>query len=178
MLKSLLNKLYLSNADAKSIVQEVVDTHAPRILEQLGLAENNDGILDRIEVDAFIPIKGVRWQGRFRQTTTVRGLFGFDGQEYKHGTGVIEINAISIMYFFTKKDRLVHMPIARLFLFRKNYRKWATYILAHEMRHYWQYFTGEAYKHDHIGAHNFMPYQWRWEEQDAHQFGKDYVKSL
>jgi hypothetical protein len=171
--------MFITNKKAVAMTQEVVAKHAPLILEKLGLLENNDGILDRIEVIANPLTKESAFNARFRHSVTIRGLFGTGGQSYTKGSGIVEINAIALFYFMNKKDEFKDVKIVRLLASNKRFKQQILHSLAHELRHYWQYVTGETWKNGaHLGAVNLMPYEWRWEEKDANEFAASYIKSL
>lgn len=168
----------ITNSKAIAIAEEVITTHAPLILEALGLAENNDGILDRIKVIASPLTHEEPQSAIFYHVVLSRGLMGCHGSKYQEGSGRIEINAIAPFYF-TYKGGYKDMKFVRVLMSRKKLRDHYIFLLAHEMRHYWQFLTGEIWVQGaRMGSINFVPYEWRWEEQDANEFARDYCKSL
>lgn len=171
----MVSKVWTTDAAALNMASEIVAEHAPRILEELGLSNSNDGILDRIEVNSDIRTAEDPAAARFIYKATAIGPMGLLGCKYNEGSGRIEIRALSAFYHINKKkNKRKHTWFARPFLFRPLLRRQYKFVLAHEMRHYWQYITGEAFKHM-VGSVNFIPYEWRWEEQDADKFGLEYA---
>lgn len=178
MLKSILNKLYMTDAVAIDTVNKIIAEQAPLIIKDLGL-EINDGILDRICALTFIPSEDQAHSAIFRHIATTYGFMSSKGEEYKIGSGRVEINAVSPMYFRNKKGKVLHMAIIRLPFFVSLYRKYIIGLLAHELRHYWQFYTGEVFRQTtRFNGMSFMPYEWRWEEKDANDYARKYLDSL
>lgn len=158
--------------------EEVVSKHALPMLRALGMEENNDGILNRIMVSSKIGDEIPN--GQFRHTYQTKGFMGMGRTRYILGSGEIELFPCMAMQIKTNK-RLVGIPAAGLVvrLFRKAIERHMIFVLAHELRHYWQYYTNTAYTREgSTGAVNFMPYSMRWEEIDANEFAEEYLNSI
>lgn len=161
------------------LAEKVIAEHSSLILEQLGLATDNDGILERItasreEVTTETPA------GLFSSQQRSRGFMGRLGVSYIKGSGEITLYPITAMHS-VKGDTVKRMPFASAIClaFSKMLEKQLIFVLAHELRHYWQYYTGTVYeKGDYTGSARFMPYSMRWEEKDADQWALEYLKSL
>lgn len=177
MFKSILNFFYMNNDGAIKLVNNIVKKHAPIILDRLGMTENNDGILERIHVvDTLKDNAGAT----FNYSYTVHGLFGSRGMTYDIGSGEITIHAIAAFTKPGKNGEQVEAKWTRCIagVLRPFLVCYYIHCLAHELRHYWQYSTGQAFKHDRIGTVKFTPYSMRWEERDANEFAHKYIKSL
>lgn len=170
-------KFIITNTIAMEIAQEVVREHAPRILEKLGLAQDNDGILDRISVVDELPTEDLPHSATFNMEVLQKGFMGFGGMKYERGTGTIKLRALAAFHPLNKKGKSMHLWPARLWFFKDKIRRHYIFLLAHELKHYHQYWTGEIWEHR-IGSVNFMPYEWRWEEKDANQFAYSYLSNL
>lgn len=159
------------------LANEVVDTYASDMLHQLGLSNNNDGILNRISVTDKIGDEIP--QGIFNYVQESKGFMGMKGCSYVKESGNIEINVMQCLHAKIN-GKLRRIPLVNVIatLTRNNLKKMFVFILAHELRHYWQFYTGEIYETDHgkIGGISFMPYEWRWEEKDANEWARNYVK--
>lgn len=175
--------MYITNEKATAIAQEIITTHAPRILKKLGLDTNNDGILDRIYVVAEALTEASPQAAIFNYVYTVMsspyGINLSGTERYKTGSGTVTINAASAFYIHTKRNVFKEVKLARLFVTKKRLSKIFIYSLAHELRHYWQFITGEVWeKSARRGGINLMPYQFRWEEADANEFAREYLKEV
>lgn len=174
--------MFINNKTAIAIASKIVAQHAPIILERLGLAQDNDGILDRIYVIADPLTKEHNASAVFYHVDIHTGLFGSGGSRYERYSGKIVVNAASMFYFYSKKKGYKEVKFVRLMVGifgRRRFEEYMLFLLAHEMRHYWQWYTGEIWKNSsRAGSINFMPYEWRWEEQDANEFAYNYVREM
>lgn len=155
------------------LAQEVVSEYAAVIAEDLGIT--HDGILDRIVVSDKLVLEG---------EDVVRGVceagcytYGFNQVVYKKGTARIELYPYTFITYFTKKNEPKRMSGLFYFFFKKKLKKELLLVLAHEMRHAWQYTTGEIFKHKFMGKHSYLPYKYCWEEKDANEYADKFIKS-
>ena len=160
-----------------TITEEVVKEHAPLILKELGLDKDNDGILERISVTSKVG-EDVP-QGYCKVRIIRRNLLG--EPVYIQGTAAIDLNPLAFLVRINNKGRMKMMPkFIRSFLINgmeRYLRRLMTFVLAHELRHYQQYYTGLYFeKEAHFGGASLMPYSMRWCEKDANEFAKQYVK--
>jgi hypothetical protein len=158
--------------------EEVVAKHASNILKELGLDKDNDGILDRIVVSSKIgdSIPNAHFIYDCRQN----GFMGMRGSSYVPYSGKIELFPGMQMNMNIGK-RLIGVPARGLLthLFNKRIERTLIFLLAHELRHYWQYYTGTINtKMGGIRTAQLMPYEHRWEEIDANEFASQYMESI
>lgn len=170
----LVSRFWMSDRDLLELGNEVVAEHAARILDELGMTTNNDGILDRITMHTDTPNHDEP-RALFRHNTIQYGFFGSRGLQYEIGSGEIRVNCIAPIFYLDRKSTFREIKPARLWFFKKSIKRVILFMLAHEMRHYWQYYTGEGYKHDYVGSFCITPYEWRWVEKDANEFARKYV---
>ena len=166
-------KTFVKKQFAK-LTEEVIKAHAADILEQLGLSTNNDGILDRIVVSTET---GENLPLAIMESVTVTQGFFRNNPSYQKGSAQIIIYPCMRYCFVSKKKGFVEMPIIGLamLLFKKKLKREMAIDLAHELRHYWQYYTGEKYRN--YKYDRMLPYEHRWEEKDANQFSYQYVSN-
>ena len=96
---------------------------------------------------------------------------------------IIEISPFAMMSYINKKGELKSRSRFARFLLSgplsEYYRRLATFILAHELRHYWQFYTGEYFKNEmHLGGRPMLPYNMQWGEKDANKFAAKYMKEV
>jgi hypothetical protein len=167
--------MFMTNKKAIEETKEIVKVYAPQILKQLGL-EENDGILDRISVSEEVSVTTP--YGVCQTTIRQKGFMGVHGQEYVEGTARITLYPLMFFHYPNKKGELKKLPFPVRFM-KNKLRKAIIFTLAHELRHYWQYTTGEYFEHElQLGGISLMPYQHRWCERDANEFGSKFVKAL
>jgi hypothetical protein len=166
--------MYMTNKKVLEEARNIVKVHAPLILKELGL-EENDGILDRIFVTA--EVSATTPHGVCHATTQeTRRLFEVIKQEYVKGSAKIEINPLTFFHYMNKKGEIKEVPFFFRF-FKSKIRRMILFTLAHELRHYWQHYTGEYYKNELMFfGRSIMPYEMRWCEEDANKFGVKYIK--
>lgn len=173
----LFNSLKM-NAETRlmAIAEEVIAEHSAPILEALGMTEDNDGILDKITASTEVTPETPG--GVFVHQQMVKGFMGMHGVSYVKGSGSIVLYPLTGIYS-QKKDGMKKVWFASAFslLFSWLVKKHLTFILAHELRHYWQYYTGTVYKQgDYVGSTRFTPYSMRWEEIDANNWAIAYTR--
>ena len=162
-----------------AITEEVVREQAPLILKELGLESDNDLILDRITVTSKMGVDIP--PGNFNYKMLRKNIVG--EPTYIVGTGYIEISPFAMMSYINKKGELKSRSRFARFLLSgplsEYYRRLATFILAHELRHYWQFYTGEYFKNEmHLGGRPMLPYNMQWGEKDANKFAAKYMKEV
>lgn len=167
----------LNHKQAVQITKKVIATHAPLILKELGLT-NEEGILDRIVAKEEID--------KEYEHMVVRGRFNYEAQVpiigepvYEKGSGHIILFPNSV-FTYNKPGTLQVMEVSnfvKFFISKKKFECLMIQVLAHELRHYWQLITGECWKHDlRVMGKNFTPYSMRWEEKDADAFSVQYMR--
>lgn len=167
----------MTNTQLIALTNEVITTHAFPILQELGLEKDNDGILGKISASSQIGEDTP--EGIFMSEIRKVGLMGMKGTSYVKGSGSITIYPIMLKMFKKKNGDLgTNLLISLIIsLFAKQVKKQLVFILAHEMRHYWQYYTNTVFtKGDYIGGTRFTPYSMRWEEKDANDWAKAYIE--
>ena len=167
--------MYMTNEKLMKEAQEVINLHAPIILKELGL-EDNDGILERIfvsdtknDANNALITKEVRKTVRYGQVVR---------QEYVVGSAFIDINPLVSFYYEGKDGAVKSEPFVMRF-FRKTIRQNILFTLAHELRHYWQYHSGEIFKNElMMNGIKALSYERQWCERDANQFGVEYLSKF
>lgn len=161
--------MYMTNKAILKETEQIVKVHAPLILKELGL-EENDGILDRIYVSAEREASTPHGicESKMRKTSM------FDNGSYEVGSASITIYPLTFLQYMNKKGKIKQAPFFFRFL-KPIIRRVIVFTLAHELRHYWQYVTGEYYDKElmFMGS-SILPYELRWCEKDANTFGKQY----
>lgn len=164
---------YLTNEKALVIAEEVVSKYAPLIVKDLGV---DDSILEKMTVTSKI---GAIPFGEFKFQHRQKDMFGFR-MSYIYGSESIEVNPLMAFYYIgigiKKNESIRRVPFFARFMV-SAYKRMVLLGLAHEIRHYWQYSTGEAYRQQSmIGGRCFIPYEHRWEEVDANEYANGFVK--
>lgn len=166
----------MTNNRLIALMDEVIATHSLPILKELGLENNNDGILDRISASSQVGESTPH--GTFDSDLLSKGFRGMQGVSYVEGSGSITLYPLMLKIYKKGNGNLVSNPISSVAmgLFTKTLKKYLIFILAHELRHYWQYYTNIVFtKGDYIGSSRFTPYSDRWEEKDANEWAKTYI---
>ena len=163
--------MFMTNAKMMKESNEIIKLHAPSILKELGLSEN-DEILNRIVVSDKI---GSSIPHGVCEAQISRKFFSSDSV-YIKGSAKITIYPLTFLYYTSKDGSLKKIPFV-VRLFESQLRRAIIFTLAHELRHYWQHETGEYEKNElqFLGM-SVMPYQHRWCEKDANEFGRKYIK--
>jgi hypothetical protein len=172
--------MFITREKALVIANKIISVHAPLILKELGLDQENDGILDRITAVYKEVTPKENYCGIFNYVVrkTTIGFFT-DTYEYLEGTGSIEINMKAAFTTKTKEGVYKTFWPSQILGSDKKLKAWVLFALAHELRHYWQYVTGEIWsKSLQIDGVSLMPYAWRWEETDANEFASAYGKKV
>lgn len=175
-----LLKLMKMSTEARlmELGEKAVAEHALPILKALGLEDDHDGILDKISVSSQIGEDVPN--GVFQMKQQSKGFMGRHGVSYVKGSGAITLYPHMFIYEMKNKEmkRMRAVSLIAPFVDEILYQELIK-VLAHELRHYWQYSTGIVYKKgDYIGGARFVPYHMRWEEQDANEWSEAYVKGL
>jgi hypothetical protein len=166
--------MFMTNKKMLEEARNIVKVQAPLILKDLGL-EENDGILDRIVVTDKV---GLRIPEGFcnAQIEIRRRGFVEESKTYIVGSAFIEINPLNYFFCMTKKGELKKAPFI-IRLFKSRLRRAVLFTLAHELRHYWQHYTGEYYKNElMMFGKSLMPYEMRWCEEDANKFARKHIE--
>jgi hypothetical protein len=168
--------MYMTNKRIMKETKMLIEKHAPIILRELGL-EDNDGILERIVVtDKFgsdVPYGQIFYEERGKTHSFTRMVWD---QKYEGGSARIEIHPMSFFHYVNKRGDVKKTPVFTRFL-GPLFRKAIIHTLAHELRHYWQFYTGKYYEKELLfGGRSIMPYEHKWSERDANSFGAQYAK--
>jgi len=156
----------ITDNEAMLITEEVIESHKHLILQDLGVMD--DGILDRIYIVDGYPQSG--FDGFcYEKHTITNGIM-----TYVQGSAYIELYPLRILYSYNEVGELVpideHHRISK-----EQFREHMTKILAHELRHYWQYQTGfDAQYPD----QQSLPYEERPSEIDAYAYMDEYYESF
>jgi hypothetical protein len=160
------------------LAEEVIREHAPQILLDLGM-NNLDGILNRITISPEFTEKGAYGICNYTSIEQRRG-FSFSPETivYKPETAHIIIYTEAMMSIRLQSGNFINNPYTRIS--RKGLKRFILLTLAHELRHYWQVFTGEMWAPGHGNSLGFslLPYDWSWEEIDAREYANKYVKEV
>lgn len=164
---------YVTDAKAMKMMEEVVAEHAPEILTRLGFAID-DEILNKISVLAENEDETPHGVCNVRIS---HNIFKSGTEKYVEGSASINLYPATFFVYRKKNGRYAQLPFfARLF--GKQIRRMFIHTLAHELRHYWQYDSGEYFRNEStFFGRSFMPYEWRWCEKDANQFAREYLVS-
>lgn len=164
---------YVTNAKAMKMMEEIIAEHAPDILGHLGFY-NDDEILGKFTISTENNDDTPRG---VCSVTTSRTLLGLN-EKYVKGSAEITFYPVAFFSYRKKNRRKGNVPFFFRF-FSKRIRKTMIFVLAHELRHYWQYDSGEYYRNESQAfGISIMPYEWRWCEKDANDFAREYMKSI
>lgn len=170
--------MYMNNKKLMEVSESIVKEFAPQILEALGL-DNSDRIIERIKVSDVVGenipngICEVKTIVTKRFGMVINSMYLPDDE-----TSGITLYPFMALHYRTKKGGIKQVPFF-MRVFAKQLRRVLLFTLAHELRHYWQYKTGEMDKNETMfNGRSLMPYEHRWCERDANEFAYKFVQSL
>lgn len=156
----MLNNLFVTKKNAEKIAYQVVCKWEDKILEALDIPDVVFYIHQGFHFDTYI-------RGQFT------AKFGPDindpskKEEYNHEMSYIDLYPMALLYLYF--PRRIRIPITR-----KMFERRCLEVLAHELRHAYQYY----YK-VHLSKYSlYLPYHKRPEEKDAFSWSKQYVKEV
>lgn len=156
----------VTDEEAIVITQEIVKTHTPFILKDLGVED--DGVSSRINIHDTYPGDGYAGVCHFNYVI-INGT-----KRYKQKSAVIDLYP---MVYLPRQDHDGN-PLSLSMSLRPTkheFRRKMIETLAHELRHYWQCQTGEIFKYPYDRS---IPHDERWAEIDANNYMKKYYQSI
>jgi hypothetical protein len=173
----------LTPRQAILIAYHVRNTHASAILKELDMLGKNDGILGRIKIHEEVNLTDKLLSMVYGHMTYGHYLTEEESRlahKYRMHSATIHLRPLSHFTVFTDQGDVVMTPkIVHFFISKKRFERIMIHTLAHELRHYWQLYTGEIYKHGVIvRGVDITPYKHSWREKDADSFASKYLKEL
>jgi len=156
----------VTHEEAIVITQEIVKTHTPLILKDLGVKD--DGVSSRINIQDSYPNDGYSGVCHYKYVT-INGT-----KIYKQKSAVIDLFPMVYLQRQDNNGNLVPLSLS-LRPSKDEFRKKMIETLAHELRHYWQCQTGEIFKYVYDTS---IPHDERWAEIDANNYMKKYYQSI
>lgn len=147
----------MSGHEIISITQEIINKNTPIILRKLGYSDQPD-------------ILRLKISESYDYATGICLAFYKDHDRNELKEVVVILYPSNIIWL----KLLDWLRLPRLCMFsRKLFEKMVIQVLAHELRHFWQYYTGEYKKYSRLSR--FLPRSMSLFEVDAENWAQEYL---